>query len=456
MFSRLAFSALTISVLSSCLLAQGVQPYPDAITNRQFYGKTAMAPLPVNTVFQDPDLGATMVRVTDGNTNQNPNQLNGWFRNPPGDANEWSADNSKFYVEGYDTTNLAFAFYPTTMTIGPLPGAAPGGGLNIPLREGPTFSFVDSDLMYGTVLKSPLTIATYRFSTNQVTPLFDTTTCNTVPALVAGPKQSSNDTTTSNDDRRIVISAGGSSFGKRPFVIVYDQKRGCRWYNTQTGQVGGSWGPKGLVSLPDRFSVNHSKISGNGQYVRISVDRIGFYVWDITSLNLQYCNIKTGPKCSGYGAVGYDTFLNAPGSHDELNTFLRPLDDLTDLTQLINPLPKPYYNGMQKSWAWSNGAFDGDSLPPACGTLFSPSGDEDVKQPYDGEVFCIETDGVGQTIWRFAHNRAVWNPAYYWSQPYGNISLDGHFFSFTSSWDNQVGTDPDGDPRTDIWIVHLQ
>jgi type IV secretory pathway protease TraF len=53
---------------------------------------------------------------------------------------------------------------------------------------------------------------------------------------------------------------------------------------------------------------------------------------------------------------------------------------------------------------------------------------------------CIETDGLGQTIWRFAHNRAVWNPEFYGSQPYGNISLDGRFFSFSSSWDEQVGT----------------
>jgi hypothetical protein len=308
--------------------------------------------------------------------------------------------------------------------------------------------------MYGTALKAPLTITTYRFSTGKTAPLFDTTTCGTEPPLVAGPKQSSEDTALSSDDNRIAISAGGNSFGKRPFVIVFDQQLGCRWYNTQTGQIGGQWGPTGQASIPDRYSVNHAKLSGDGQYVRIGVGRVGFYVWDLTSLTVTACNVPSGPKCSGYDAVGYSTFINAPGVLDQLNTFRRPLGDLTDLTQLINPLPKPYYHGMEKTFAWSNGSLNDNS--PVCGVTYSPSGSPDVKQPYDSEVFCIETDGVKSTVWRFAHDRATYDSEYYWTQPYGNMSLDGRFFSFTSGWDAQVGWDSDGDPRSDVWIVKLQ
>ena len=51
------------------LWAQGVEPYPHAITNRLFYPKSKMAPPVVNSPFPDPDLGAMIVRVTDGNTN---------------------------------------------------------------------------------------------------------------------------------------------------------------------------------------------------------------------------------------------------------------------------------------------------------------------------------------------------------------------------------------------------
>jgi hypothetical protein len=48
-------SLLTLLVLS--VSAQGVPPYPNAITNRQFYAKTPMAPPATNTPFTDPDLG---------------------------------------------------------------------------------------------------------------------------------------------------------------------------------------------------------------------------------------------------------------------------------------------------------------------------------------------------------------------------------------------------------------
>ena len=453
MSCRLVFSMLVVPIVSICLFAQGVQPYPNAITDRQFYAKTPMAPPPANTVFQDPDLGASMVRVTDGNTN--PKEPNDFFLNPDSDVNEWSMDDSKFYVvAGGNGANLAFAFNPATMTVSALPGAGAGGGLVIPLREGPTFSVLDPDLMYGTAQEAPLTISTYRFSTGKTVPLVDTTTCGTQPPLVKGPKQSSSDTTVSSDDNRIVISAGANSAGHRPFVIVYDQKLGCRWYNTQTGQIGGQWGPTGQVSIPDRYNVNHVKISGNGQYVRIGVARVGFYIWDVTSLNIEPCPVQdVGLRCSGYGAVGYDAYINGPEVLDELNAFLRPLGDLGDMTQLINPLPQPYYKGMEKSWAWTNGVLNGNV--PVCGSTYSPVGNEEVKQPYDGEVFCIETDGVASTIWRFAHNRAVWNPKFYWSQPYGSISLDGRFFSFSSSWDLQLGTFWGDSPRSDVWIVKL-
>jgi hypothetical protein len=124
---------LTISSAS----AQGVPPYPNAITDRLFYPKTPMAPPAVNTPFADPDLGAAMVRVTDQNLN--PRIPGSFFRNPPADVNEWSVDNSKFYVAGSHTTDFAFAFHPDTMTVSALPGAGAGGGLVLPLRPGPTF-----------------------------------------------------------------------------------------------------------------------------------------------------------------------------------------------------------------------------------------------------------------------------------------------------------------------------
>jgi hypothetical protein len=450
--SLFAFSRLMlIPVLSMCVWAQGISPYPNAITDRAMHTQTAMAPPPVWTLFNEPDFGSLMVRVTDENTN--PKAPGSFFRNPLPDVNEWSVDNRKFYVSGSNTTLLAFGFDPSTMAISSLPGAGAGGGVRIPLRSGPTFSYLDSDLMYGTAQRTPLTISTYRFSSGKTVPLFDTTTCGTEPPLVAGPTTSSGDITISTDDNRIVISAGANQFSNRPFVIVYDKKLGCRWYNTQTGQIGGQWGPTGQASVPDKFLINHSKISGNGQYARIGVTRTGFYIWDVATLNVRPCYVHSALRCSGYGALGYDAYINTPGSGDELNAYRRPLGDLAAMTPLLNPLPLPHYFGMEKHFAWSNGRLD--SSQPVCGATYSPSGNPDIKQPYDAEIICMETDGLASTVWRFAHNRAVWDPEYYWTEPLGNLSLDGRFYIFTSGWNMQVGLDKHGDPRTDVWIIRL-
>jgi hypothetical protein len=442
---------LLVFLLTSLALAQGIEPYPLAYTHRLVHPKTPMLPPPVNTVFQDPDFGAYMVRVTDQNTKTKP--ANPFFRDPGTETNAWSADGTKFFVFADIATNLAFGFDPTTMAISALPGAEAGGGLVLPLRTDPTFSYIDPDLMYGTEVTAPLTIATYRFSTGATTPLFDTTTCGTEPPLVAGHHVNSSDISISGDDNRIEINAGGTEFGNRTFVIVYDQQLGCRWYNTQTGQIGGAWGPVGQAIVPDSFLINHAYISGNGRYVKIDAGKVGFYVWDLTSLNVTPCYIHRGPGCGGYGTLGYDTYVNTPGITDEMNAYLRPLGDLTDFTQLVNPLPKPHLWGQTKHFTWGGGHLN-DSVP-VCGTTYSAQGGDEIKQPYDNEIFCIETDGLRSTIWRFAHTRATWDNEYYWTEPFGSVSLDGRFLMFTSGWDEQVGTTGDGDPRTDVWIVKL-
>ena len=91
---------------------------------------------------------------------------------------------------------------------------------------------------------------------------------------------------------------------------------------------------------------------------------------------------------------------------------------------------------------------------PVCGSSYGY--DMDTDQPYAGEIFCVETDGLASTVWRFAHNRALYVKPYFQMQPIGNVSRDGRFYLFTSDWDGQLGPSADGTPDSAVFIVKLQ
>ncbi len=447
-----AVALVFVFAYTVCCSAQSPLPYPKATSDRIIHQKTAMLPLPVNMPFQDPDFGSKMVRATDETTNF---RLPGTYliTESSGQLNEWSVNSDKFYVLGSGGQTLAFSFDPTTMLIGRLPNAGQGKALLVAV-ESPTFSSVDPDLIYGTTDISLLTISSYRFSTGILTNVIDTTKCGTQPPLVRGSGIYSDSLTVSADDNRFVIDEGGSAVGKEPFVIVYDKTLGCRWYNTQTGQIGGQWGPLGNSPIPS-FLVQHAYISKSGNYVRIMTYN-GLYIWDLSTLNVTSCYEE---ECYGYGTTGYNTLVNAPGVLDGFEIVQRPLSNLSQITELNMPLV-PHNWGQNIHFTWSDVNVSDNS--PVCASSYM-YGDTtgSITLPFEGEIFCVETDGLASTIWRFAHNRATSiedeDEGYYYfnSEPLGNVSPDGRFFMFTSNWDAQLGNQSDGTPRSDVWIVNL-
>lgn len=452
---RLVVLISLIQISFGRMSAQSPSPYPNAIVDRLIHDETPMrAPKP-GTLFRDPDFHTWMVRVSDENTNF---RLPGTFLRTVGngETNMWSSDGKKFYIVGGGGWLYTFAFDPSRMKVSSLPNAAAGKGLLLPLRHA-TFSFVDPDLVYGTTAKSPLTIATYRFSTKASMPLFDTTRCDTHPALISAPGiVSDDDLTSSANDARFAISEGGPHAGAHMFIVVYDKNLGCRWYNTETGEVGGQWGPAGSASTTDRYPIRHAYLSKNGRYVRILVDYIGFYVWDVTDLKVTPCYYH-GPRdreCNGYGALGYSTFVNGPAVTGAMQVSKRPLNSLGKITELIYPNPLPLQFDYPLHFTWSND-LPGDTTP-VCASNYNYEGESSIDRPYAGEIFCIETDGTTSTIWRFAHNRAKWVQPFFNTQPSGSISRDGRWFLFTSDWDGELGVGADGMPRSDVFILKLR
>ena len=444
----LAFCALLATlILVKTSLGQGRQPYPHAVTDRLVHQETPMKPPPRNVVFADPDFGSSMVRATDGTTNF---KLPGTFLRTEGSGqeNEWSADSKKFYVIGKGGQNLVFAFDPANMAISSLPRARPGQGLLLPLRPGPSFSLVDPDLIYGTSDPETLTITSYRFSTGATTPVVDTRTCGMQPPLGSGPSVvSDDDVSPSLDDNRVSISEGGAQFGEHMFVVVYDKRLGCRWYNTQTGQIGGQWGATGVATVTTPYLIRHAYLSRSGNYVVIATNGPGLNVWDLATLDVSTCHLD---ECAGYEAVGYDSLVNGPTIEGDMQTAKRPLNNLSEISQLVTPVL--FVWGQAQHFTWSNANVQESA--PVCGSTHSYDGDG-VEDPYDEEIFCIETDGRASTVWRFAHNRATYVPPFFQTQPLGSVSRDGRFFLFTSDWDAQLGKEADGEPLSDVFILKL-
>jgi len=452
--ARRTLFAICILFVACALLprvsAQGREPYPKAVTDRLIHEKTSMAPPPRNVVFVDPDFGSSMVRVTDRSTNS---RFPGTFlrTEASGSENEWSSDTRKFYVVGKGSQVLVFGFDPQTMKVSSLPNASQGKGLLLPMRPG-SFSFVDPDLIYGTTNQDPLTINSYRFSTGAVTPVIDTRTCGVQPPLGSGPSvRSDDDVSSSGDDRRVAISEGAPDSGDDMYIVVYDKKLGCRWYNTQTGQIGGYWGVTGQASLTKPYLIRHAYLSKSGKYVVILVNYSDRYVWDLSTLTVRSCMIGSGMECGGYGVRGYNTYINGSAVLDDMQVVKRPMNNLSLLTQLVYPLPSPGNWGQAQHFSWSNA--DAKDSTPVCGSTYGYDGDTD--QPFGGEIFCVETDGLASTVWRFAHNRATYIEPFFQTQPLGNVSLDGRFYIFTSNWDTKLGTEVDGTPRSDVFIVKL-
>jgi hypothetical protein len=237
------------------------------------------------------------------------------------------------------------------------------------------------------------------------------------------------------------------------FVVVYDQTLGCRWYNTQTGQIGGQWGSSGYATINQTFLIRHAYLAHSGSYIHILTNVGVSYYWDIATLTVTSCALGSGNDCAGYGVMGYNTYVNGPAVLDDMQVVRRPVSDLTNFTSLVYPLPSPGNWGQPQHFTWSND--DVNDSVPVCGSTYDYEGDTDIDQPFAGEIWCIETDELASTVWRFAHNRATYVEPYFQTQPLGNVSLDGKFFLFTSDWDTQIGFGSDGQPRSDVFVVKL-
>ena len=139
-----------------------------------------------------------------------------------------------------------------------------------------------------------------------------------------------------------------------------------------------------------------------------------------------------------------------------MNIMIRPFDNLNSSAELINPLPKAVQWGFDKHLSW-NDDNSTDTMPVCGSTYLEENGPRAINRAWNREIFCLRTDGVQSQVWRFGHHRSVYQAGDFWSTPRGNISQDGKFYMFTSTWENQLGLQPGmvGRFRKDVFIIEL-
>jgi hypothetical protein len=319
----------------------------------------------------------------------------------------------------------------------------------------PQFSFSQPNILYG-VRANETKIEQFDLARGQLTTIVDPSNC---VKLGAGNHGSS--VSASADDRRF-LAVFGPQQDKNFLVYIYDRAKGCRWLNTQTGEIGGEWGPKGNISFGRRFGIHDARISKSGEFVLISGSNEGPVFWEVDTLSVTLCPQHAPSACGGHHAMGYSHLINPSGQSHPMDLRIRALTHPETSFPLIPQLEKTegWYD---KHISWNN--VTPEDTAPACLSTYRrdnpaiPGLPLTVKGPWENEIDCVETDGKGSRVWRFAHTYSTAQNGF-WSTPRGNVSRNGRFYMFTSDWENQLGA-PAGGPReqkhrTDVFIVELR
>lgn len=434
------------------LLAQAPAAY-DAVTDRGPRAKpTLVTPGAAGSSFKDPVFGSRIWRVTDRVTRTDKSDAS--FRTPSSPhQNEWSANDSYFYVVSTDGTVVPFAFDRFSGATTKL----------APLRFyiEPQFSYVSDSLIYGSVSGGSLhTIDQYDFSTGQYTQLLD---LDTISGGLSGTYVGGL-TSSAGATERILAFFGGASQDQHHLVVVFDKGTPSNRQMLDT-----------TATL--HFSLHHAAIDRSGRYVLLypsSPDlapprsAAQVYVWDLQA-NTTTPLPLVGARSGGHDAYGYGVAVNqdccSTTTYDAAQWQIRSLATPLTTKDLISPVLSPEEVYLADHPTWHNAR--PDALVPFITATYRYPPDAVAWRAWDDEIVAVETDGGpnGAEVYRFAHHRSdirddnVPSQTSFWYLPRANVSRDGLWVLFTSNWEKTLGTDPGGAPgeraRQDVFLLQL-
>jgi hypothetical protein len=443
---------MVAAAILTALLAQAPVTY-DAVTDRGPRAKPSLVnPGPAGSSFNDPVFGTRIWRVTDRATRQDKSDAS--FRTPSSPhQNEWSANDSYFYVVSTDGTVVPFAF---DRFNGASTKLAP---LNFYIE--PQFSYVSDSLIYGSVSSGSLhTIDEYDFSAGKYTRVLDLESINSgLSGTYIGGISSSAGTT-----ERILAFFGGASQDQHHLVVVFDKDTPSNRQLLDT-----------TATL--HFSLHHAALDRSGRYVLLYPSGTDLapprnaaqvYVWDLQT-NTTTALPLVGARSGGHDAYGYGVAVNqdccSTTTYDAAQWQMRSLATPLTTKDLISPVLNPQEVYLADHPTWHNAR--PDALVPFITATYRYPPDAVQWRAWDDEILAVETDGGtnGAVVYRFAQHRSDVrdddDPAQtsFWYLPRPNVSRDGHWVLFTSNWEKTLGTDPGGAAgeraRQDVFLLQL-
>jgi hypothetical protein len=420
-----------------------------------------------NTIVTDPNFGNRIVRITDANTNPSTTFKNRSYisaASGSADENLWNVDSTLLIVQDSGSNTYPFTFNPNTLQAARMYVSSFPATNGLQLTVGADWSRVNPNFLY---TYSGTAISKYDFTNRTVPPspqpFYDfTSSQNCLPAGFTETWEDRGGVSGDDTVFGMTYSNAGNQ-GTGVYAVVYKVGSGCSVLNTQTGKVGGDWGTKGTINIPDRWTIHNAKLSKDGSWLIIVASNclsstcvLNPYFWQIGTTNVTSC--ADGGHCGGHWTEGYTHWQNNDNSPIS-NQVLRAFSEPTTTTNLTLVFPSGIDTNLDQHQSWNN-VDPADSLP-----FFSTT--ETTTSPYPApwldEIIAVAADGRG-TTWRFAHNFITHDSQQFSTDhAIGSVSQDGKFFILSSDWMGTLGSESGTatctigtNCRGDVFVVELR
>lgn len=438
-----------------CLLLLGFKAQGQTLTARTDQQTVQLPKTPdlgnltgMDKVIVDPDFGTEMLRATDSTIRQ-------WVSfSPPGggsaDARPFSADDKLIAFSDSGQRLYVAMFDPDAFQVHSIIFNGAGDGY---------FDVVKPNLMWNTK-STVLNAVTFTNNTYKVAKVFDYKVG--IPATYK-PFWTS-DGGISRDGTRSADAISSGIQNTAPYVVVRDQVKGWRTYDTQTGQITGTWGTNGAATTPLRFLLHNAKLSVNGDYVVITESPATCthctllpLIWFIDSNEVVSCS----NLCDGHWYPGAKMMVNSGGKGSNGNSQFqwRWFTSPTISTAIVPVLPIGLKPPFDTHITWNSNKGDDKEL------FFVTTTDNGLNKTFPAAWYneLLLVNPVTGTVYREGHTRATYikTQSFPGKNAIGPDSTSGRFGMFATDWSGSFGSTTgkafcNTNCRTDVVIVKFK